>query len=81
MRDPGSLWLMPVRFDDCVIEDLDIGGGRTLASIHSIDLFSHRSAGNLVRLVMAVQAILGLSPLAATATRAQPAPEAPPPRR
>lgn len=58
-RDPARPWLIPVRFDDCAIPDLDIGGGRALASIHTIDLFGPRSARNLEKLVTAVQEILG----------------------
>jgi hypothetical protein len=33
MCQPDDPWLIPVRFDDCMIPDRDIGGGRTLASI------------------------------------------------
>ena len=32
LRAPGEPWLLPVRFDDCRIPDLDIGGGRALAN-------------------------------------------------
>ncbi len=36
MRPPEIPWFIPVRFDDCQIPDRDIGGGRTLASIHRV---------------------------------------------
>src|SRR5271168_2571341 len=39
LRQPHDPWLIPVRFDDCQIPDLDIGGGRSLASIQRADLF------------------------------------------
>jgi hypothetical protein len=58
LRDPARSWLIPVRFDNCTIPDLDIGAGRTLASIHPIDLFGRQSEENLARLVTAIQAIL-----------------------
>jgi hypothetical protein len=58
-RRPDDPWLIPVRFDDCVVPDLELGGGRTLASIQRVDLFGiHREAG-FVRLVLAVLRILG----------------------
>lgn len=58
-RRPGAPWLMPVRLDDCVIPDLDIGGGRTLASIQRADVFGHRYDEGIARLVAAVLRILG----------------------
>ncbi len=39
LRRPGEPWLIPVRFDDCSVPDIDIGGGRTLAWIQGVDLF------------------------------------------
>src|SRR5229473_3104195 len=39
LRLPGVPWLIPIRFDDCDIPALDLGGGRTLASIQRADLF------------------------------------------
>lgn len=57
-RRPDEPWLIPVRFDDCVIPDLDIGGGRTLASIQRADLFGHEER-EAERLVAAVLRILG----------------------
>jgi len=57
-RRPDDPWLIPVRFDDCDIPDLDLGGGRTLASIQRSDLFGDRDLG-AARLVVAVLRILG----------------------
>lgn len=48
---PGTQWLIPVRLDDCKIPDLDIGGGRTLPSLQSADLFGDRAEDNLARLI------------------------------
>jgi TIR domain len=59
LRAPGMPWLIPVRFDDCRIPDLDIGGGRALASIQRADLFGSRYAEGMARLVAAVRHILG----------------------
>lgn len=39
LRRPDDPWLIPVRFDDCNIPDLELGVGRTLASIQRADLF------------------------------------------
>ena len=38
-RSPDRPWLFPVRFDECDIPDIDIGAGRTLASLQRTDLF------------------------------------------
>jgi hypothetical protein len=57
-RRPDDPWLIPVRFDDCEIPDLDLGGGRTLASLQRSDLFGDRDVG-AARLVVAVLRILG----------------------
>jgi hypothetical protein len=59
MRAPGEPWLIPVRFDECRIPHLDIGGGRPLASIQRADLFGSRYAEGMARLVTAVQRTLG----------------------
>ena len=60
-RRPDDPWLIPVRFDECDIPDLDIGGGRTLRSIQRADLFGDRSGDGAARLVAAVRRILGHS--------------------
>lgn len=58
IRQPGRTWLIPVRFDDCEIPDLDLGGGRTLASIQRADLFGDRRAFETARLIESVKRIL-----------------------
>jgi hypothetical protein len=58
MRRPDSRWLIPVRFDDCEIPGLAIGGGRTLDAIQRVDLFGDRYEENLARLVAAISASL-----------------------
>ena len=62
LRPPDKPWLIPVRFDDCEIPDVDLGGGRTLRSIQRSDLFGSGTDAELVRLVAAVQRILGRPP-------------------
>jgi hypothetical protein len=52
-------WLIPVRFDDCDIPDLDLGGGRTLASIQRADLFGDSRDAGVARLVVTVLRVLG----------------------
>ncbi len=56
LRAADVTWLIPVRLDDCDIPDLDLdlGGGRTLAGLHSADLFgpgAHKSGDRLVEAV------------------------------
>jgi hypothetical protein len=57
-RRPDVPWLIPVRFDDCVIPDLQIDGTRSLASIHRADLFGEVCNKNTTTLVTAVRRIL-----------------------
>lgn len=59
LRRPEDPWLIPVRFDECDIPDIDIGGGRTLLSIQRADLFGGNSDEATNRLVQAVLRILG----------------------
>jgi hypothetical protein len=58
-RLPDEPWLIPVRFDNCVVPDRDIGGGRTLGSIRPADLFGERADGETERLITAIWRILG----------------------
>jgi len=60
LRNPDVPWLIPVRFDDCDIPDLDIGGGRTLTSIQRVDLFGEGRDVGVARLVVTVLRILGV---------------------
>jgi hypothetical protein len=57
-RRPGDPWLIPVRFSDCDIPEIDIGMGRTLRSIQRADLFGDREEENATRLVKSVSRIL-----------------------
>jgi hypothetical protein len=59
LRRPDQPWLIPVRFDDCDIPELSVGGGRTLATIQRADLFGDRAGDAMQRLVAAVRRILG----------------------
>jgi hypothetical protein len=58
-RRPGDPWLIPVRFSDCDIPDIDIGMGRTLRSIQRADLFGDHEEESATRLVLSVLRILG----------------------
>jgi TIR domain len=58
LRPPDVPWLIPVRFDECEVPDLDIGGGRTLASIQRADLFGDRREAQMTKLVAMVQGLL-----------------------
>lgn len=61
MRRPGASWLIPVRFDDCPIPDIDLGGGRALTSLTTADLFGQHRDAQAERLVAAIRRILGSS--------------------
>jgi hypothetical protein len=58
MRGPDATWLIPVRFDDCDVPDIELGAGRTLASIHRADLFGAGRDHAAGRLVAVVQRLL-----------------------
>lgn len=59
LRPSNAVWLIPVRLDECVIPDQDLGGGRTLSSIQCADLFGDHRDAALPRLVAVVLGILG----------------------
>jgi hypothetical protein len=50
--------LIPVRFDDCDIPDIELGAGRTLASIPPVDLFGSDREPTARRLVEEVERLL-----------------------
>jgi TIR domain/e3 binding domain len=54
LRRPYDPWLIPVRFDDCDIPDLELGGGRTLGSINRADLFGDKRDAAVNRLIAAI---------------------------
>ena len=60
LRRPKDPWLIPVRLDDCEVPDLDLGGGRTLTSIHWADFFGESRDDAARRLVTAVRRLLKL---------------------
>lgn len=70
-RRLDSSWLIPVRLDDSMIPDWDIGGDQTLRSIQWIDLFGDRDREGVARLVATVTRILGNRTDAAVAGRRQ----------
>jgi hypothetical protein len=58
LRRPGDPWLIPIRFDECAIPDIDIGAGRSLTSIQHVDLFGSEYQQNGARLIAAIGRIL-----------------------
>jgi hypothetical protein len=58
LRRPDRPWLIPVRLDDCPVPDIDIGAGRTLASIQRADLFGEKSNTGTARLIEAIRRLL-----------------------
>lgn len=59
LRRAGDAWLIPVRFDDCTLPDLDLGGGRRLDGIQRADLFGGEAEAATEQLIAAVARILG----------------------
>jgi hypothetical protein len=59
MRQLDDPWLIPVRFDDCRVPDIEIGGGRTLASLEPADLFGDGAEVAAERVVATVGRLLG----------------------
>ncbi len=59
VKRPDPLWLIPVRFDSCEIPDIELGAGRTLASIQRVDLFGDGFDEAVARLVSTVLRIIG----------------------
>jgi tetratricopeptide (TPR) repeat protein len=57
LRPPGAPWLIPVRFDDCPMPEFDLGAGRTLESVHRVDLFDGNWEEGGPRLVASIQRI------------------------
>jgi hypothetical protein len=60
LRPPERPYILPIRFDDCDIPDLEIGGGRTLNSLNYVDLFGrqwHASAERLLEAVITLAAV------------------------
>jgi len=64
LRSPDKPYLLPVRFDNCTIPDIQIGAGRTLDSLQRVDLFGQQWQRNAERLVEGVKHVLDF-----TATR------------
>jgi tetratricopeptide (TPR) repeat protein len=62
-RRTGDSWLIPVRFDDCQLPDLDLGAGRTLAGIVRADLFGPQAEAAGDRLVTAIARMAGTASL------------------
>jgi hypothetical protein len=58
LHQPGEPWLIPIRFDDCAIPEVDLGGGRTLRSIQCADLFGKRYHEGAKRLITTVLQVL-----------------------
>lgn len=61
-RLPGVTWLVPVRFDECTLPKLDLGGGRVLDDIQRADLFGPNANQQAERLVEAVRRIIDADP-------------------
>lgn len=61
LRRPDRTWLIPVRFDDVELPDLEIGAGRTLNSLQRADLIGDSWDEGAARVVAGVLRILGRS--------------------
>jgi hypothetical protein len=59
LRPASATWLVPIRFDDCQVPDLEIGGGRTLRYLHYASLFGPQYLHETERLVQVIRQIFG----------------------
>ncbi len=63
LRPLDTSWLMTVRFDECEIPSVDLGGGRFLdRTIHRVDLFGEQKTAQTARLVTAIHRVMGSTP-------------------
>jgi hypothetical protein len=62
MRPPKRPYILPIRFDDCAIPDLDIGAGRTLNYLHHVDLFGKQWQASAERLLEGIRHVLRPAP-------------------
>jgi hypothetical protein len=60
-RRPDVPWLIPVRFDDCELPNVETRAGHSLSSLCSADLFGAGKDDEMKRLVATIIWILGLS--------------------
>jgi hypothetical protein len=64
---PGATWLIPVRFDDGDLPDLDLGAGRALSDLNYADLFGEKYATEAIKLITTIGRTMGIAgPNAAT---------------
>lgn len=63
LRQPGALWLIPVRFNQCRLPQFDLGGGRMLDSLRCADLFGPQCEAETSRLVLAVEQSIKCPPI------------------
>jgi hypothetical protein len=57
-RSSERPWLIPVRLDDCRLPRVDLGGGKTLTSLHWLDLFGNECDRNCDRLIDQIRKLL-----------------------
>jgi hypothetical protein len=56
----GAIWLIPVRFEDCQVPELDLGAGRTLAGLQRADLFGEQADRELDRLARTIRGLINV---------------------
>jgi hypothetical protein len=63
LRPLDTSWLMTIRFDECEIPSVDLGGGRFLdRTIHRLDLFGEHESAQQARLITALHRVMQTSP-------------------
>jgi hypothetical protein len=60
-RPQDEPWLIPIRFDECTVPDIDLGAGRTLTDIQSANLYGSNYDAECRRLVTTIFRLLGAS--------------------
>lgn len=56
---PGRVWLIPVRFDDGVVPEWDLGAGRLLSDLNFSDLFGAGHMAEAAKLVTTIHRLMG----------------------
>jgi TIR domain len=62
LRPPDRPYILPIRFDDCDIPDLDIGAGRTLNHLQRVDLVGRQWQASAERLLQSIRHVLSPAP-------------------
>ena len=61
-RPPGRVWLIPIRFDDCELPQIELTPTMTLDNLQRVDLFGDEYMEHAIQLTGAIKAVMGTPP-------------------